>query len=367
MDFAAINHDRSLSLLLRQSLQDVLSEVSNEPGPNCINLQPVHPPSHLSRRLAVDQNHHGFGGGMAAMAFPSAPALQRGSSISSAIPPTLQHNSSLSSVVPPSLQHSSSLSSVGVNPVSMRSSTMMRPSAALGISSQNLFLAAAAEKRMMVEHEKAAAAAAIRQRSLEHSFQRNHQNGSLLGFFQRSFVPQVAPGPQDALKELGSSLRQKSAPYIDVADAADPDPTDTRVKKTRGGVTEPFPERLHRLLKEIADDGNGDVISFLPHGRAIAIHKPDRFVEDIMPQYFKMSQLSSFQRQLNLYGFKKVGSGNRDAGAYYHELFLHGRPNMCMLMRRVGLPKGTDRRKTRSKNVQIDPDFYSMKPVVPKA
>jgi len=70
--------------------------------------------------------------------------------------------------------------------------------------------------------------------------------------------------------------------------------------------------------------------------------------------------------QLNLYGFRRITSG-RDEGGYYHELFLHGRPNLCLHMRRVGLPKKTcgDRRKIRSKQVQPDPDFYSMKPVVP--
>lgn len=262
-------------------------------------------------------------------------------------------------------------------------SAQMRPSATLGISSEKLMLAAATERRlleenkMMMELEKARMTAAVRQRAIHQALEgRRRSQQSLVGFFHQGMGASslqdfsglsskfmVKPQPvqhKDTLKQLGSSLREKSSPYVDVVDAADPDPNDTRVKKTRGGVTEPFPERLHRLLKEIADDGNGDVISFLGHGRAFAIHKPDKFVSEIITKYFKQKSLSSFQRQLNLYGFKRVASG-RDAGAYYHDLFLQGRPNMCLLMRRVGLPKGDDRRKMRSKTVQVDPDFYTMK------
>ena len=270
---------------------------------------------------------------------------------------------------------------------SMPPPAQMRPSAALGMSSSELIMAAAHERRFLEENQRMAfqldrARASIRQKALQNAImgRGGHQSSSLLGLFQLGGggapTPQgfsaalpVLPNneasksrgpPKDALQEIGTTLRQKASPYIDVADAADPDPSDSRVKKTRGGVTEPFPEKLHRLLKEIADDGNDDVISFYSHGRAIGIHKPEKFVSEIMPKYFKQSRLSSFQRQLNLYGFKRITAG-RDTGGYYHELFLRGRPNMCLHMRRVGLPKGGDRRKTRTKNVQVDPDFYSMK------
>jgi hypothetical protein len=40
---------------------------------------------------------------------------------------------------------------------------------------------------------------------------------------------------------------------------------------------EPFPEKLHRLLLEVEAAGRSDVISFVAHGRAFAIHKPDKF------------------------------------------------------------------------------------------
>ena len=81
-----------------------------------------------------------------------------------------------------------------------------------------------------------------------------------------------------------------------------------------------------------------------------------------MPKFFKMGKWNSFARQLNLYGFVRITTGP-DAGGYYHELFLKGRPTLCQHMRRVGVPQGTDRRKNKAKSQGTDPDFYAMKPI----
>jgi HSF-type DNA-binding len=116
------------------------------------------------------------------------------------------------------------------------------------------------------------------------------------------------------------------------------------------------------MLEEVKAEGKEDVISFFAHGRAFSVHDPDRFTSEVTPKYFKQSRLSSFQRQLNLYGFTRITSGP-DAGGYYHELFLQGRPNLAVHMRRVGLPQGEDRRKMRAKNLRSEPNFYALGPV----
>ena len=178
----------------------------------------------------------------------------------------------------------------------------------------------------------------------------------------------VTPGSEldseSTLAALGNSMRKKSSPYIDASAMADPPEFELARRRTRGGVTEPFPEKLHRMLLEIEKDGNAHIISFFPHGRAFGIHDTDQFEEKIMPKYYKQSRLSSFQRQLNLYGFTRIVSGP-DAGGYYHELFLKGRPALCTHMRRVGIPKGVDRRKIKSSPLnKKEPDFYSMRPSI---
>lgn len=107
-------------------------------------------------------------------------------------------------------------------------------------------------------------------------------------------------------------------------------------RKMRGGVIEPFPEKLHRLLMEVELTGRTDIISFVSEGRAFAIHKSEVFFRDIVPLYFKQSRLSSFKRQLNLYGFELINSGP-SRGAYYHELFQRAKPELCRRMRRVAV------------------------------
>lgn len=107
-------------------------------------------------------------------------------------------------------------------------------------------------------------------------------------------------------------------------------------RRMRGGVIEPFPEKLHRLLSEVEAAGRSDVISFVASGRAFAIHKPEKFFKEIVPLYFRQSRLSSFKRQLNLYGFELINTGPA-RGGYYHELFVKDQPELCRRMRRVAV------------------------------
>lgn len=87
-----------------------------------------------------------------------------------------------------------------------------------------------------------------------------------------------------------------SGVYVDMSQQMDP-PADRR---NRGGVTEPFPEKLYRMLEVCERDGHGDIVSFFSHGRAFAIHKPRKFEAEVMPKFFRQSKMTSFQRQLNL-------------------------------------------------------------------
>ena len=158
--------------------------------------------------------------------------------------------------------------------------------------------------------------------------------------------------------------RQKNQPYFDASALKDPDAVSLSLRRTRGGVTEPFPEKLHRMLRDAEASGKSECISFFEHGRAFGIHNHPRFCREIMPKYFKQSRLSSFQRQLNLYGFSRITTGP-DSGGYFHEMFLKGRPALAIHMRRVGVPKApTERTLLRSAIPKADaPDFYNMDPI----
>lgn len=103
----------------------------------------------------------------------------------------------------------------------------------------------------------------------------------------------------------------------------------------RGGVSTPFPVKLHEMLENSEIDGHESIVSWRPHGRAFIIFKPKEFESVIMPKYFKQqSKHTSLQRQLNLYGFTRLSSG-LDVGAYYHELFLRGKSFLLKRMVRT--------------------------------
>ncbi|KAL7539466.1 hypothetical protein ACHAXR_009323 [Thalassiosira sp. AJA248-18] len=127
------------------------------------------------------------------------------------------------------------------------------------------------------------------------------------------------------------------------------------VRKKTGGVTMPFPEKLMNMLDR-ESMLHPDVISWLSHGRAFIVRTPKQFTGEIMAGYFRQSKLTSFQRQLNLYGFRRITQG-ADAGAYYHELFLRGRPQLCMRMQRQKV-KGTGHKQPT--DVTSEPNFYAM-------
>jgi len=96
---------------------------------------------------------------------------------------------------------------------------------------------------------------------------------------------------------------------------------------------ETFPHKLFRMLVEAEEEGNESIVSFFPHGRAFSIYKPHDFVGEIMPKYFTTTRMSSFQRQLNLYGFRRITEGP-EKGSYFHDSFLKGRKNLIPNIKR---------------------------------
>jgi len=171
---------------------------------------------------------------------------------------------------------------------------------------------------------------------------------------------QSAPSSPVAPSKLQKKISDKASSesvyvYRDYANA--PDPTGFVRRKT-GGVTQPFPEKLMDMLTKIEKEGKfTNVVGWLPHGRAFIVRKPKEFITQVMPTYFRQSKLTSFQRQLNLYGFRRLTQGP-DAGAYYHELFLKNRPELCTRMNRQKV-KGTGHKQPS--DASSEPDFYTSK------
>ena len=89
-----------------------------------------------------------------------------------------------------------------------------------------------------------------------------------------------------------------------------------------------FPTTLFDIL---ADAELDDVIAWLPHGRSWKILDMPKFAESVLSGYFNQSKYTSFVRQVNGWGFRRVTVGT-EANTYYHELFLRGRVSYIYIL-----------------------------------
>lgn len=124
----------------------------------------------------------------------------------------------------------------------------------------------------------------------------------------------------------------------------------------RGRTQEPFPVKLHSIIERSKIDGHSNIISWEPHGRSFRIHNEVLFVEKVLPLYFFQSQMSSFIRQLRMYGFYKIKNKyNVDKGCFFHELFLRGRPGLSYAIIRLPAPCPASRKN--------EPNLYDYCPM----
>ena len=78
-------------------------------------------------------------------------------------------------------------------------------------------------------------------------------------------------------------------------------------KKTKRSKTTKEPSFfLEKLFKILENKENNHLIHWSKDGKSINIRDPYRFSNKILPKYFKHNNYSSFNRQLNLYGFYKI-------------------------------------------------------------
>ena len=170
-------------------------------------------------------------------------------------------------------------------------------------------------------------------------------------------------------------LKGTSAPipkkiYSDYAKAY---PESVHKVRTRGGVKVPFPLKLFKMLESIdrSSPELAQFISWQPHGRCFRVHDLQKFREHVLPKFFNHTQYTSFRRQLNLWGFTRLRGKGDDLGAYYHEMFLRGKPFLCHGIIRtpiVGAGKSSGQAVGVTKRTKkAEPEFCSMPPMPSRA
>ncbi|KAL4110386.1 hypothetical protein PRIC1_002077 [Phytophthora ramorum] len=124
-------------------------------------------------------------------------------------------------------------------------------------------------------------------------------------------------------------------------DGSEPTRSTKRPRREEPAV---FLEKTYELLERCPPE----VACWTPRGESFVVKQPTAFAEHVIPTYFKHRKFSSFVRQLNLYGFRKVrasvedATGDEDASPkdwweFRHDRFVRGRRDLlCEIRRRSG-------------------------------
>ncbi|XP_004236602.1 heat stress transcription factor B-3 [Solanum lycopersicum] len=90
----------------------------------------------------------------------------------------------------------------------------------------------------------------------------------------------------------------------------------------------PFLLKTYMLVEDPATD---DLVSWNSDGSAFVVWQPAEFARDLLPTLFKHSNFSSFVRQLNTYGFRKITTSQWE---FSNDKFKKGEKNLLREIRR---------------------------------